>query len=199
MTGRHGGRGQGDGCSGRDGRSGPSRQGCGSGYSSKPKTTKVGLCKELEGNIFDCGGHGAADTMRVTQEKIQQYVGIKFGEDIANEIKNKKLVVLTPPKYSDAIKLRHQEYEKLLVRRKQGNLIKALEVKLSTLKAQLGSGDDVALEIANLENQIDDFEFESCQEVPHKLMMELVGILTMPRLTAYAKPRWRSTAGKSTY
>jgi hypothetical protein len=45
--------------------------------------------------------------MRVTQEKIQQYVGIKFGEDIANEIKNKKLVVLTPPMYSDAIKLRH--------------------------------------------------------------------------------------------
>jgi hypothetical protein len=68
--------------------------------------------------------------MRVTQEKIQQYVGIKFGEDIANEIKNKKLVVLTPPKYSDAIKLRHKEYEKL-VRRKQGNLMKALAVEVT--------------------------------------------------------------------
>jgi hypothetical protein len=131
----------------------------------------VGLCKELEGHIFYYGRHGAADTMRVTQEKIQQYVGIKFGEDIANKINNKKLVVLTPPKYSDAIELRHQEYEKL-VRKKQGNLMKALEVKLSTLKAQLGSGDDVALEIANLENQIDDLEFESRQELPHKLMME---------------------------
>jgi hypothetical protein len=109
--------------------------------------------------------------MRVTQEKIQQYVGIKFGEDTANEIKNKKLVVLTPPKYSNAIKLRHQEYEKL-VRRKQGNVMKALKVKLSTLKAQLDSGDDVALEIANLENQIDDLKFESHQEVPHKLTME---------------------------
>ena len=87
------------------------------GYSSKPKTTKMGLCKKLEGHIFDYGGHGAADTMRVTQEKIQQYVGIKFGEDIANEIKNKKLVVLTPPKYSNAIELRHQKYERL-VRRK---------------------------------------------------------------------------------
>jgi hypothetical protein len=171
MTGRHGGRRQGDGRGGRDGRGGPGRQGRGSGYSSKPKTTKVRLFKELEGHIFDYGGHGVADTMRVTQEKIQQYVGIKFGEDIANEIKNKKLVVLTPPKYSNAIELRHQEYEKL-VRRKQGNLMKALKVKLSTLKAQLGSGDDVALEIANLENQIDDLEFESRQEVPHKLTME---------------------------
>ncbi len=91
----------------------------------------MGLCKELEGHIFDYGGHGAVDTMRVTQEKIQQYVGIKFGEDIANKIKNMKLVVLTPPKYSNAVELRHQEYEKL-VRRKQGNLMKALKVKLST-------------------------------------------------------------------
>ena len=107
MTGHHGGRGQGDGHGRYNGRGGPDRQGHGSGYSSKPKTTKVGLCKELEGHIFDYGGHVAANTMRVTQKKIQQYVGIKFGEDIANKIKNKKLVVLTPPKYSNAIKLRH--------------------------------------------------------------------------------------------
>ena len=50
----------------------------------------MGLCKELEGHIFDYGGHGAADTMRVIQEKIQQYVGIKFGKDVANEIKFSK-------------------------------------------------------------------------------------------------------------
>jgi hypothetical protein len=133
MTGRYGGRGQGDGRGGRDGRGGPGRQSCGLGYSSKPKATKMGLCKELEGHIFDYGGHGAAHTMIVTQEKIRQYV-VKFGEDIANEIKNKKLVVLTPPKYSNAIKLRHQECERL-VRRKQGNLMRALEVKLTTLQA----------------------------------------------------------------
>jgi len=141
------------------------------GYSSKPKTTKVGLCKELEGHIFDYGGHGAADLVRVTQDKIHQYVGIKIGEDISNEIKNKKVVVLTPPKYSDAIKHRHQEYEKL-VRRKQSNLMKALEVKLSTLQAKQVAGDDVALDIANLQNDIDELEYESCQEVPHKLTME---------------------------
>jgi hypothetical protein len=171
MTGRNRGRGQGDGCGGRNGPGGHSKQGRGSGYSSKPKTIKVGLCKELEGHIFNYGGHGAADTMRVTQEKIQQYVGIKFGEDIANKIKIKKLVVLTPPKYSNAIKLRHQEYEKL-VRRKQGNLKKALEVKLSTLQAEEAAGEDVDLEIANLQNDIDDLEFESHQEVPYKLTME---------------------------
>jgi hypothetical protein len=134
----------------------------------------MGLCKELEGHIFNYGRHGAANTMRVTQEKIQQYVGIKFGEDIANEIKSRKLGVLTPPKYSNAIDLRHQEYERL-VRRKQGNLMRALEVKLTTLQAQAVAGDDVALDIANLENLMDDLEFESCQEVPHKLTMEEAG------------------------
>jgi hypothetical protein len=151
MTGGYGGQGQGNGRGGRNGCSGPGRQGHVLGYSSKPKTTNMSLCKELEGHIFDYSKHGAADTMRVTQEKIQQYVGIKFGEDIANEIKNKKLVALTPSKYSNAIKLRHQEYERL-VRRKQGNLMRALKVKLTTLQAQAVAGDDVALDIANLES-----------------------------------------------
>ncbi len=89
MTGHFGGWGQGNGRGGHDGHGGPGRQGRGLGYSSKPKTTKMGLCKELEGHIFNYGGHGAANTMRVTHKKIQQYVGIKFGEDIANKIKNK--------------------------------------------------------------------------------------------------------------
>jgi hypothetical protein len=47
-------------------------QGCGRGmgYTSKPKTSKVGLCKELENNIFDYGVPNAADLMQTTQEKI---------------------------------------------------------------------------------------------------------------------------------
>ena len=85
---------------GRNGRGRSGRKGRGAGYSSqgKPKSTRVGLCKELESHMFDYGGHGASDTMRVTQEKTLQYVGLKFGKDIANELKNKTTVVLTPPK-----------------------------------------------------------------------------------------------------
>ena len=120
MAGRNGGQGQGNRNAGPDECGGSGRHGRGSGYTSKPKTIKVSLCKELESYIFDYRGHGAANTMRVTQEKIQQYAGIKFGKDIANEIKNKTLVVLIPPKYSNAIKVRHQEY-KQLVRKTQSN------------------------------------------------------------------------------
>ncbi len=63
MTGRNGGRGRGDARGGRDGCRDHGKSGQGLGYSSKPKTTKVGLCKELEGHIFNYSGHGAADLM----------------------------------------------------------------------------------------------------------------------------------------
>jgi hypothetical protein len=123
------GKGQGNGCAGHDGCSGAGQKGCGSGYSAKPKTTKVELCKELESNVFHYGEYKAVDTMRVTQEKIKQYVGIKYGKDIANKICNKVTVVLWPPQYSDVIVNRHQEWERHS-RRKQTNLLAALEDRL---------------------------------------------------------------------
>ncbi len=96
--------------------------------------------------------------MQVTQEKIQQYFGIKFDKDIANEIKNKTLVTLTPPKYSDAIEQRHIMWEQL-VRRKEINLMAALKAKLITLQTAGNAGNYVTLEIANLENEINDLKF----------------------------------------
>jgi hypothetical protein len=60
--------------------------GCGTGYTSKPKMLKVGLCKELESNIFSYGISIAANLMCTMQEKIGQYLGIKYGEDITNEL-----------------------------------------------------------------------------------------------------------------
>jgi hypothetical protein len=53
--------------------------GRGTGYMSKPKMSKVGLCKELESNIFNSDVSNTADLMRTTQEKIGQYIGIKYG------------------------------------------------------------------------------------------------------------------------
>jgi hypothetical protein len=52
------------------------------GVNVEAQTSKVGLCKELENNIFDYGVSNAANLMRTTQEKIGKYVGIKYGEDI---------------------------------------------------------------------------------------------------------------------
>jgi hypothetical protein len=52
--------------------------------------------------------------MHTTQEKIAQYVGIKYGEDIANELTNKTTVTVAPPVFSAAILLRHQEWDLLM-------------------------------------------------------------------------------------
>ena len=184
---RYGGRGRVDGRGGRDGRGGAGRNGRGNGYPTKPKTIKTGLCKELDGHVFEYGGHGAADTMRTTMEKLHQYVGVKYGEDIANELKNRATVVVTPPKYSLAIKARHVEYE-ALVRTKQSTLLAAMQAQLANLQPVAaigaaaaaggipGQGDDVLLVIARLENDIADLEFESRQPVPHKLTSEEAAI-----------------------
>jgi hypothetical protein len=75
--------------------------GRGSSYSGgKAKSTKVGLCKDLEGNVFDFGTTSAADQMRITQEKIAQFIGAKYGEDIAYKLQNKTRVVIPNPAYS---------------------------------------------------------------------------------------------------
>jgi hypothetical protein len=92
---RFAGQGQNSGRAGRGPGNGRGQgRGRGTGYTSKPKTSKVRLCKELENNIFDYGLPNAANSMRTTQEKIGQYVGIKYGEDIANELTNKATVTI---------------------------------------------------------------------------------------------------------
>ena len=171
--GRDGNQGRGNaGRSGRSsgGRSGSGGRGRGSTYSNKPRTTKVGLCKELEANVFDYGVHNAADLMRTTQEKIVLYVGAKYGEDIANELNNKVTVTIPPPVYSDAIRVQHQLWE-VLVRKKQVNMLAALKAKLIKLEGERTTNPDIdySIEIAELENEIDEAEYEQLQEVPYKL------------------------------
>jgi hypothetical protein len=119
-------------------------RGRGMGYTLKPNKSKVGLCKELENNIFDYGIPNATNLMRTTQEKIGQYGGIKYGKDIANELTNKATVTIPPPVYSTAILLRHQEWERH-VRREQMNMRTALNAKLPQLQSASGTQDAVAI------------------------------------------------------
>jgi hypothetical protein len=106
--------------------------------------------------------------MRTTQEKIGQYVGIKYGEDIANELTNKTTVTIPPPVYSTAILLRHQEWERHMnMRRKQMNMRTALDAKLAQLQSASGIQDAVA--ITEVENQVKDIAYHQGQEVPYNL------------------------------
>jgi hypothetical protein len=97
---------------GRGGRGGHAGRGPGGGRgntytSGRVKTTKVGLCKDLEGNVFDFGTTSEVDQMRITQEKIAQYIGAKYGEDIANELQKKMRIVFSAPAYPSAMMTQH--------------------------------------------------------------------------------------------
>jgi hypothetical protein len=105
--------------------------------------------------------------MRTTQEKITQYVGIKFGEDIANELTNKTMVKVAPPVYSASIVLIHQEWE-IHVRMKQKNTKTALDAKLKQLRSA-ATGDRDVVAIADTENLIDDVEYQQSQAVSYSL------------------------------
>jgi actin-like ATPase involved in cell morphogenesis len=71
--------------------------------------------------------------MRITMEKIQQFVGLKFGEDVAKKLKNRAKVVLPPPEHSAATKARHVGYEKL-IRTQQSTLLTAMQAQLKALQ-----------------------------------------------------------------
>ncbi len=80
MAGRGKGRGSNAGC-GNNNNNQPASQGRRGNQQSQPMT-KMWLNKPLKGNIFNLGERSSADLMRVTQIKIDQYVGSQYGRDI---------------------------------------------------------------------------------------------------------------------
>jgi hypothetical protein len=166
MMSGHGGRGR----SGRGGRAGRgSGGGRGSAYSGgKGKTTKVGLCKDLEGNVFDFETTLAADQMRITQEKIVQYIGAKYGEDIANELQNKTRVVLSAPTYS-SVTLTCHTLQIALVRNQQVTMKTARLSSCTLLEAEIANNPTnrtLVTELAKLNNDISQGDFEADRTCP---------------------------------
>ena len=167
MSGRGGGRGR------RGlGRAGRAAGGRGNAYTGgRARTTKVGLCKDLESNVFDFGTTSAADQMRITQDKLAQYIGAKYGEDIANELQNKTRIVLSAPTYSSAT-MTHHALRIALVRSQQVVMSTARLASQRSLEAEIVSNpNDRALitELAKLNNDIALADFEAAQDVPIEL------------------------------
>jgi hypothetical protein len=135
------------------------------------KTIKVGLCKDLEGNVFDFGTMSAADQMRILQEKIAQYIGAKYGEDIANKLQNKTRIVLSAPAYPNTTMTQHT-LRIALVRSQQAAMSTARLSSHTSLKAEiaLAPGDcSLVMELTKLNQDIAQADFEAAQDVPIKL------------------------------
>ena len=173
MSGR-GGRGYSRGGRGGGGGRGGRGRGRGYNYSGHSSASKKGLCSALGNNVFDYGTKGAADQMRTSWEKICQYVGTEFGQDIANELQNKQEVTLTEPTYSQAVITRHNA-RLTVVRTAQTNLQTARQQQLVVLQATLAGGGadpDVPVRIATLENEIAFAALDAQEPVPMELTDE---------------------------
>jgi hypothetical protein len=113
-----GGRGRGSANHGGRGR------GRGQNYTGSANAAKRVLCNNLGTNVFDYGQKSAADQMRTSWEKLVQYVGTNYGQDINNELQNKVWVVLTEPVHTDDVLARHSVRE-VMIRNGQLNIQQA--------------------------------------------------------------------------
>ena len=101
MSGR-GGRSSYRGGPGNGNRSGQGR-GLGHNYSCTSSTTKKGLCNDLGTSVFNYGQKSAVDKTRSSWEKLVQYVGTHYGQDISNELQNKLTVNIVEPVHAPEV------------------------------------------------------------------------------------------------
>jgi hypothetical protein len=148
----------------RGGRGGGGRsrgRGRGQNYSGTSTTTKKGLCDALGANVFDYGQKAAADQMRTSWEKITEYVGATYGQDISNELGNKTTVIIATPVHTDTVLQRNAARE-TIIRNGQNNMQTARRVGEVLLQAAVTAGTDprAAMDLALLQNQIAQGDYE---------------------------------------
>ena len=160
--GRSGGRG------GRGNRNRKRGQPRGNSYAGASNSSKKGLCAALNSNVFDYGQKNSADQMRTSWEKIVQYVGTTYGQDISNELQNKAIVALTEPVHTTVITARHAVRE-TIIRRGQERIQTARRASEAMLKIVIvkdPNDADARMKLAVLQNEIADGDFEAAEPVP---------------------------------
>jgi hypothetical protein len=125
------------------------------------------LCEALGTNVFDYGQKAAADQMRTLWEKITEYVGTTYGQDISNELQNKSTVVIAELVLAPAILMRHQAQE-ANTRVGQNNLQDARRAGQAILQAEVAAGLNARapIDLAILQNDITQGHLELREPVP---------------------------------
>jgi hypothetical protein len=150
-TGRGGYRGHGN---GRGGRAAPE----GAAPTAPPKPT--GACAELGIHIFDFGPPEAAEQMTTTWEGMEVFVGKEYNEDIRNELRTGREVMIPEPQLPASVALVHQaktaaskvRIQRLLDAKKLAEKAVTLDLAGATdnlLKAEL------AVKLAGIHNGMD--------------------------------------------
>jgi hypothetical protein len=108
--------------------------------------------------------------MRTSWEKLVQYVGTNFGQDISNELQNKVTVTLAEPVHSTAVMTRHAAREQM-IRTGQANLQAAREAQQIILEVAVIAATNLKapMKLAILNNAIGEGAFQQNEEVPIKM------------------------------
>ena len=169
MSGR-GGRSSGRG--GRGNRNHKRGQPRGNSYAAASNSSKKGQCAALNSNVFDYGQKNSADQMRTSWEKLVQYVGTNYGQDISNELQNKAIVALTEPVHTAVITARHTVRE-TIIRQGQERIQTAHRASETMLEAVIladPNDTEARMKLAVLQNEIADGDFAGMEPVPVVLM-----------------------------
>jgi hypothetical protein len=105
--------------------------------------------------------------MRTSWEKLAQYVGTDYGQDISNELQNKITVILVEDVHTDDVLLKHSLRE-TMIRNGQMNIQRARKAQETILEAAVQGGLDMeaSMKLALLQNEIAQGEFSANVEVP---------------------------------
>jgi hypothetical protein len=117
--------------------------------------------------VFDYGQNSAADQMRTSWEKLAQYVGTNYGQDISNELQNNITVILDKPVHTDDVLLKHSLRE-TMIHNGQMNIHRARKAQETILEAAVQGGLDMEapMKLALLQNEIAQGGLSANVEVP---------------------------------
>ncbi len=132
---------------------------------------KSSLCATLSNNVFNYGHRAAADQMQTSWEKLVQFIGTNYGQDISNKLQNKIPVTLTKPVHTPEILARHAIQEQMVCTGQQ-NIQHAPLSKLAILEAAAAPGvdPDAPMQLVILDNEIAEADYKQNNEVPIKLL-----------------------------
>jgi hypothetical protein len=120
--------------------------------------------------VFDYGQKSAAHQMRSSWEKIGQYFGTNYGQDITNEMQNQSTVIIVYPVHTDDVLSRHGVRE-FMIQTTQLNIQRARKDQEKILRATVDKGEDMdtLMKLAILQNKVAQGEFAVNIEVPVEL------------------------------
>jgi hypothetical protein len=109
--------------------------------------------------------------MRTSWEKLVQFVGTNYGQDVSNELQNKIPVILSEPVHTPQVLARCAIREQML-QTGEVNLQRARLSKRVILEAAtaLGTDPDAPMQLSILDNEIAEGNYKQNNEVPIEML-----------------------------